>query len=137
MRRAMRLLVRFHKGLFMKRKRSRAGMTLIEIMVVLVIMSAIASAVGFAVVAKLRQARKHDASSRARTIQSGAVAYIMERPGDCPGVSDLLKADILDRTTNSKDPWEHDYLIECDGNTVHVRSSGEDGQPGTEDDVGF
>ena len=118
-------------------RRRRQGFTLIEIMVVLVIMGAVASAVGFSVITSLKRSREKDAGTRARTIQSAVVAYLMDHPGACPTVDDMLKDDILDRTTNAKDPWDHAYLIECEGSVVHVHSSGDDGQAGTEDDIGF
>ena len=124
----------------MQRRRTRRrpqGFTLVEVMVVLVILSALASAVGFAVVANLKRSREKDAGMRARTIQSAAVAYLMDHPGACPTVDDMLEDDILDRTTNAKDPWDHAYAIECDGSAVHVHSSGDDEQAGTADDIGF
>src|SRR5262245_54189962 len=121
----------------MKRNRRREGMTLIEIMVVLVIMAAIASAVGFAVISSLRKARKRETETRARTIQNAVVAYLTDNPAECPTIPDLLQDDILDKTTDQRDAWGHDFTIACDGSTVHVRSGGEDGQMGNGDDVGF
>ena len=121
----------------MQRRKRREGMTLIEIMVVLVIMSAIASLVGFAVVRNLKTSRIHEAEAGTRIVQGAVTQYFFEHAGDCPVVDDLLKAEFLDRTTKTKDPWDHDYIIECEGNTVHVHSNGEDGQSGTEDDIGF
>jgi general secretion pathway protein G len=112
-------------------------MTLIEILVVLVIMGAIASAVGFSVMKSLERSRVQDTKTRARTIQSGAVAYQMDHPGECPEIADLLGADILDKTTDHDDGWGRPFAIDCEGTTVHVWSRGSDGQQGTEDDVGF
>lgn len=119
------------------KRRRRAGMTLIEILVVLVIMSAIASAVGFAVVKNLERSRIQDTKTRARTIQAAVAAYLMDNIGKCPNVDDLVRADILDSTTDHRDAWGRPFVIECEGTTIHVKSTGSDGQPGTVDDLGF
>lgn len=120
-----------------RRCRRRAGMTLVEMLVVLVIMGAIASAVGLSVLQSLEKSRVQDTKTRARTIQSGAVAYQMDHPADCPEMLDLVKADILDRTTDHNDGWGRPFTIVCDSTTIHVWSRGHDGEQGTEDDVGF
>jgi type II secretory pathway pseudopilin PulG len=112
-------------------------MTLIEIMVVLLIMSAIASAIGFGVIRSMRIARQRETETRARTIQNAVVSFIAEKPDECPTVQELLQEDILDKTTNPRDGWGREFAIECDGTTAHVRSSGEDGQMATKDDIGF
>lgn len=121
-----------------KKKRRRAiGMTLIEILVVLVIMSMVAAAAGFAVIKNLERARKQEALTRARTLQGAAVAFMMDNPSSCPDPEALSEEGILDSTTDHRDPWGNAFLIECDGHTIHVSSGGSDGQHGTEDDVGF
>lgn len=122
----------------MKRyRRRRAGMTLIEILVVLVIMAAIASAVGVAVLKSLDQSRVRNTETRARTLQSAAVAYLVDHPGECPDVEDLEESEILDPTTDHNDGWGRQFSIECEESTIHVRSRGPDGEQETDDDVGF
>lgn len=119
-----------------KRARRRmAGVTLIEVMVVMVIMTTIAAAAGFAVMRARGVAMVKNTGIRARTIQSAAMAYVMETPGSCPDVDDL--GDFLDPTTDPRDAWGRAFEIECDERTIHVRSAGEDGTPGTDDDLGF
>lgn len=110
-------------------------MTLIEIMVVIVIMAIIAVAVGINVIDAIENARRQDTKVRARTIQTAVKMYLMDVGGECPSMGDL--ADQLDSTTEHTDAWKHDFEIECDGSTVHVRSPGPDGQLGNEDDIGF
>lgn len=120
-----------------RRKRRCEGMTLIEIMVVVIIMSLIAGAVAINVMKNLEQARIHDTKTRARTIQTAAIAYMMqEAPGACPRVNDLESQ--LDPTTKRTDAWGNEFAITCDeGEVVHAMSPGPDGNPGTEDDLGF
>src|SRR5262245_58104319 len=118
-------------------RRRRMGMTLIEVMAVMVIMAAMASAVAIGIMKYLEDARRRETQTRARAIQSGALAYLMDSPGECPSVEELARRNILDRTTDARDGWGHAFSIECEDETIHVRSSGKDGQAGTEDDVGF
>ena len=110
-------------------------MTLLEIMVVVMIIAAIASAVGISVLHSWAIAQQRDTEARARTIQSAATAHLLEG-GDCPSLGDL-EEERLDPTTKHTDAWGHDFSIECDGNVIHVWSPGKDGERGTDDDVGF
>lgn len=121
-----------------RRRRARnAGFSLIEIMVVLAIVGALASAVGIAVIKHLRESRIRDAKVRARTIQDAATNHLMGTTGDCPTVAELLADGELDATKDSTDPWGNDFTIECEDTAIHVHSPGPDEQPGTDDEVGF
>lgn len=112
-------------------------MNLIEILVVLVIMGAIASAVAMSVLKSLERSRIQNTTTRARTIQSAAVAYKLDHAAECPEIADLQQEDILDSTTDQNDAWGRTFTIECKGSTIHVTSAGPDGAQGTEDDIGF
>ncbi len=120
----------------LRRRRRREGMTLIEIMIVVIIMALIATAVGFAVLPQLQRSRITTARTDAQAVRSGAELYFAQDPGaDCPTVSDLVEADILNSSTRTTDPWNNDFVIECDGDEITVISGGPDGDVGTEDDV--
>ena len=118
----------------MRKPLRHEAMTLLEIMVVIVIMSLLATAVAVSVLKSLEDSRTRDTNIRARTIQTVATAYVMDE-GDCPTIGDLENR--LDPTTEHTDAWGGAFVIECDGNVIHVRSAGADGQPRTEDDLGF
>lgn len=120
-----------------RRQRRREGTTLIELMVVLVIMAAMAAAVGIGVVNSLITAKKRDTESRARTLQSAVTTYFLDQGGECPTVDDLDRANILDKTTQRTDAWDHPFKIDCEETTVHVHSPGPDGTLGNDDDIGF
>ena len=119
-----------------RRKVRTSGMTLIEVMVVMVIMAAIAVAAGMNVMSALEGSRKNDTKTRARTIQHAAMAFLMEDPSTCPGVSDLADG-YLDATTDHQDAWGQPFEITCEGSTIHVRSGGPDATLDTDDDIGF
>ena len=116
-------------------RRSLEGMTLVEIMVVVIIMALIATAVGVAVLPQLEKARVKTAKSDASAISSAATIWLTDHPGECPTVADLRESGELARNKESKDPWDGEYTNECDGTDVTVKSAGPDKQAGTEDDV--
>jgi general secretion pathway protein G len=121
---------------WIRRARRRAGMTLVEIMIVIIIMGLIATAVGIAVLPQLNRARENQTRADAQSVQSAAVLYLSQEPNaDCPTVEDLVQAGVLDRTRRTTDAWDRPFQIECEGNDVYVISAGADGQMGTEDDI--
>lgn len=58
-------------------------------------------------------------------IRGAAETWRLEHRGDCPRAADLA---------DGRDPWGLPYEVIC-GEGVIVRSLGEDGKPGTKDDV--
>lgn len=119
-----------------KARRSKTGMTLVEIMIVVIIMAMIATAVGMAVLPQLERARIEQARTDSQTIRAAVELYLAQNPGsDCPSVTDLVSDHTLNSSTNTQDPWENDFIIDCEGDDPVVTSNGPDGQSGTEDDV--
>lgn len=119
-----------------RRLHRQAGMTLIEIMIVVIIMAMIATGVALAVLPQMERARENDSRTRAATIRGGVEMYLSFTPGaDCPSVQDLLDEEIIAANTNPKDGWDRDFAIECEGNNISVLSAGSDGEFGTEDDI--
>lgn len=118
------------------RRRREEGMTLVEIMIVVIIMALIATAVGVAVLPRLKQARIDSTRTDAQSVRSAAVMYVSENPGgDCPSVADLVDGGYLDSSRRTADAWDNDFSIECEGDDVVVVSAGPDGEMGTEDDI--
>lgn len=117
-----------------RRVASRRGMTLVEIMVVVIIMAMIATAVGFAVLPNLNKAKVDSTRTDAQTIRSAVELYLTSSTS-CPSVEDLVRERILNSSTKTKDAWDHDFVIECNGNDITVSSNGPDGQAGSEDDI--
>ncbi len=117
------------------RRLAQEGMTLVEIMVVVIIMALIATAVGVAVLPKIKEARIKTARTDESTVKAAAEMWIADHNGQCPTVQQLVDDGELDRSKKTQDPWDHDYTIECQPDSVSVTSGGPDGQTGTEDDV--
>jgi general secretion pathway protein G len=115
-------------------RKRREGMTLVEIMIVMVIMALVTAAASFAILPRLRDARVKATQQDAKKIASAAEMYMSEHE-DCPTVEKLVEAKIMSKKNRTADAWDHAYTIECDEDGAVVRSSGPDGQMGTDDDI--
>jgi len=111
--------------------RGERGMTLIEIMVVVVIMALIATGVAVAVVPQLRKAQVKTTCVRLNDIGAAAELYMMDNT-DCPSMDDL-KADLKG---DPDDSWNNEMKVECPNeDEIIVISAGRDGSFGTDDDL--
>ena len=121
----MRISDRFRRA---ASREAQRGMTLIEIMIVIIIMAMIATGVSLAVMKQLDKARLNQAKMDACAIRSGVQLYMAQNANQCPSSVDELKEDgQLDAAGNTKDPWGNDYVIDCEGNEPDVYSQGENG----------
>ena len=118
-----------------RRRQRMRGMTLVEIMIVVVIMGLIASAVGIAVFDQAKKARVDTASQEVRTMEHAIELWRQDHPSGCPTVERLVSDGILNRRQRTKDPWDNDYLISCENGETSVHSKGPDAIDGNEDDV--
>jgi len=122
----------FGKRQVVRRGRARRrGMTLIEIMVVMVILGLIAGMVGIAVVGAADRARVDRTKTDIANLQ-GALDLFKARHGKYPDTGSGLKA-LVDENILSKmpkDAWDNDYQYLMEGGKAVVKSYGADGQPG-------
>lgn len=116
-------------------RRAQRGMTLIEIMIVVVIMGLIASAVGIGVFNQAKRAKQQTAEQEVRAIEHATQLWQQDHPSGCPTVTQLQTDRVLDSHSRSRDPWDNEYIISCDNGDVTVRSKGPDGQEGNDDDI--
>lgn len=118
-----------------RRLRRTEGMTLVEIMIVVIIMALIATAVGVAVVPQWRKSQKRQTLTDAQAVKAAVLLYMTDNNG-CPSSStELQQEGYLDRSKRATDAWDNDFQIECEGDDIYVVSAGPDGQFGTEDDI--
>jgi general secretion pathway protein G len=117
-----------------RRRRKSLGMTLIEIMVVLAIISLILGGVGVMALNRYKDAQVDDARNNAVLLHSLAEQYQLQKR-KCPkNVAELKAAGFAAR--EAKDPWGNEFEIRCDqGGSIIVVSAGPDGTPGNEDDL--
>jgi len=118
-----------------RRLRRTEGMTLVEIMIVVIIMALIATAVGVAVVPQWRKSQKRQTLTDAQAVKAAVLLYMTDNNG-CPSTStELQEEGYLDRSKRATDAWDNDFQIECEGDDIFVISAGPDGQFGSEDDI--
>jgi len=128
------------------RRRSRRlqrGMTLIEIMVVVIIIGLVGTAVAVNVFGQLNEAKVRTAKTDLNKIAEAVDTYKVLRgryPSTEEGLNVLLQEKILKPNKNGKllDPWEHEYIYLCPG-AVHpeafdVKTYGADGASGGTDE---
>ncbi len=116
-----------------RRRLRQAGMTLIEIMVVLAIISLILGGVGVMAFNRFKDAQLEDARNNAVQVQQLAEQYQLQKR-KCPrNVQELKAAGFAAR--EAKDPWGNEFEIRCEQASIEVVSSGPDGTSNTEDDI--
>jgi general secretion pathway protein G len=120
------------------KRRARArqqGMTLIEIMIVVVIMALVATGVGMAVLPQLEKAKIRSTETAVHTVRNAVQLYIATNNTQCATMQELIDDKQIDKSTATKDPWDRDFLIDCDGTDISVKSAGPDGEFETADDI--
>lgn len=128
------------------RRAAERGMTLIEIMVVLVILGLIASAVAVNVIGRQKEAEIKRATADVQNIANQGVDAFRVMRGRYPSTEEGLRVLVQEgfikpnqQDGSIKDPWGKDYVYLFPGQKnpegFDVKSSGPDQQPGTEDDI--
>ena len=112
------------------------GMTLIEIMVVIVIIGVLGTALAVGVFGALGEANEDVCRSQIATV--GAIIEAVEgKKGDYPASLQELtegKHPKL-KPENIKDPWKKDLQYQSSGDGFTLCSGGSDKRTGTEDDI--
>jgi general secretion pathway protein G len=119
-----------------KFRSTELGMTLIEIMVVLAIISLILGGVGVMAFNRFKDAQLDEAKNQVTQIHQLVEQYMLTKR-KCPkNLQEIKAAGIASKV--SKDPWGSDYEIHCEqgsAEAIEVKSGGPDGQLGTDDDI--
>jgi general secretion pathway protein G len=122
---------------------SEAGLTLIEMMIVLVIIAVVSGMIVMSgILGRPDEARVTAAKSGISTLKSALAMYRLDN-GDYPTSEQGLKALAVQPTPappawrayvqeDPKDPWGRDYLYTVEGSSFTITSLGKDGEPGGE-----
>lgn len=119
---------------------ARAGFSLAELMVVIVILGLLATLVVPNVVAYLFRATSEVVKVDIKNIDSAIENYRINNGGKLPSsLEELVTPDAngnsyLKSKTVPKDPWKNEYRYESDGRTYRIMSFGKDGMEGGEGD---
>lgn len=128
-----------------KRVYAPRGMSLLEIMVVIVLIGLVASMVGVQVMNSLESGQMDTASTQAKNIEAALDQYKLKF-GSYPNASQGLGvlatppkgAPIMDKVP--QDPWGGEYIYQIPGaknpRKFDIISKGPDQQESTEDDIG-
>jgi general secretion pathway protein G len=117
------------------RRTARQGMTLIEIMIVVVIMALVATGVGIAVIPQLQKAKVQNTKGAVQTVRSAVALYRATNNADCATMEQLISDKAIDKSTATRDSWDNEFRIECDGTDITVISAGPDKEFDTADDI--
>jgi general secretion pathway protein G len=115
----------------LKGRRAPRGMTLIEIMVVLVILGLIASAVVIAVFPQLQKARVDQTTLSIGNLDNALKLYNARKgkfPDTATGFKALMDMEIIDKLP--KDAWGNDFVYTLENGRPVITSYGADGVPG-------
>jgi len=124
----------------MTRFRRRPAFTLLEVMLVLLIIGALAAALAVNLAGAANRARRDATVTGMRTIRNSLIEY-NNRTGEYPGMEQglqvLVEEDYLEQSA-LKDAWKHDFIYFRPGQNdqpYDLVSAGPDGEPNTQDDI--
>lgn len=119
-----------------RRRMVRArGMTLVEIMVVLAIITLVMGAVGINSFQYLKQARQDTTRQVMNNVENALIAWQSATGETCPSSLSELKKYLK---KEPKDGWNNEFTFKCPGehdNAIDLISKGDDGKEGTADDI--
>lgn len=119
-------------------RRSRAGFTLVELMVVISIIAILATIVGYNVINSMDDASVAQAQAQIRSFKTALMAYRLKYnrfPSSADGLEALVNNDkgikFLESDEIPKDPWGNDYVYTSEGSREYrIVSYGADGRQG-------
>lgn len=124
---------RFRRAL--KRGASR-GVTLIEVMIVVVILGLIAGGVAVAVLPRLQEAQIKTTRTSAMELRRAAETWrAAHASDDCPTAEILRSEKAIDTASKITDAWDDPFKIACEESETYVTSWGPDKKEGTKDDI--
>jgi general secretion pathway protein G len=120
------------------RRRSAAGFTLLEVMIVLAIIAAIASGVGVVVFNNYKRAQVKIAKERVKEVMQGVTTFMIDN-NNCPQSLEQLVGQKYLSKGAAKDPWGKEFTLRCPGTNdpeaADISSAGPDKTDGTPDDI--
>ena len=105
-------------------------------MVVIALLSLLATAVAVAVLPVLTDSEDKQAKTNAAALAAAAEAFIItHRSEECPTPEEMKRDGVLSTRSKIEDPWGTPYRIVCESGSAIVISAGRDRTFETGDDV--
>jgi len=118
------------------RRRNAAGVTLVEVLIVVAIMALLASGVAVFALPKFKEAQVSTAKTSAQALRRAVQDWQrVNNEVSCPTMSQLIEGKHIDSASNTDDPWGMPWLLLCTDDDVFVQSTGPDKKQGTADDI--
>ena len=115
---------------------SEAGVTLVEVLIVVAIMAMLAGGVALFALPKFKEAQVSTAKTSAQVIRRAVQDWQrVNNEVTCPTMSQLVEGKHIDSASNMDDPWGQAYLLLCTDDEVFVMSAGPDKKRDTKDDL--
>jgi len=127
---------RWEPRMLHKVRRAR-GLTLVEVMVVIVIMGLISAGIAVGVMKRWDDARRSTTETNARALRQIAMGWRVAHDdvAMCPTAAMLVHDGSLDEASRTKDAWGTPFEIACEADRTIVRSFGPDRVKGGDDDI--
>ncbi len=115
---------------------SARGVTLVEVMIVVVILGLIAGGVAVAVFPKLKEAQVKTTRTSAMELRGAAEIWRGAHASDeCPTPEQLKAEKAINSASKLTDAWDDPFKIACEDDETIVTSMGPDKKEGTQDDI--
>ncbi len=117
---------------------NQAGMTLIEIMVVVAIIGLLMGTVGVVAFSRYKKAQVSNTKTIIKNLETAVQTYMMDNNSECPKeLDDLYTQKIINK--KPRDAWGQALIFKCPGDknkeSADILSKGPDKREGTKDDI--
>lgn len=115
----------------------KAGFTLVELLVVVAILGILGTIAVQNVIGNIGKARQTAAEQGVQSLHEACTTYYIQHKRLPTSLDQLTEGEepILESDKGLYDPWDNKYEMETKGKKVIIKSAGEDGVMGTEDDI--